>query len=255
MRKVLLTVALLLAVSTQIRAQGNTLIETGIIAASGACTQPAFYIDVTTGRHYVCTSGTWAEANNIPLGTITLVASGTCPAGSSEVAALSGKTLIGTLAANGDVGTTGGSDTITPTVASLTAAEQTVSWPAGVPTISGTTINSFSSVINHTHTINIIDPGHTHTMPTFTTDGSGTRPDNGSSTNGTTVTVPSNTTGITATSNNPAGGVASITPTINAPGTIAWPVGVPTNGTSAVTGTLNNFDNRSAFIKVIFCGW
>lgn len=71
-----------------------------------------------------------------------------------------------------------------------------------------------NAVVNHTHTIDITDPGHTHLTqryPTATggssgftidTSMSGTPADN-------TLATKSNTTGITASSNNPAGGVAS----------------------------------------------
>ena len=166
--------------------------------------------------------------SNLPTNAIILVDSGSCPLGFSEVSGLDGYMLRGTVAGHGDVGGTGGNDSIIPTVNSLTAAGQVFT---GTP---------FTEVINHTHPVNITDPGHTHSMPTYTTDGSGSRPDNGSSTNGTTVTVPSNTTGITGTTSNPAGGVASITP-------------AGSNGASAVTGTLNAFDNRPGFKKVIFC--
>jgi len=55
-----------------------------------------------------------ATATAIPPGLIVLSLTG-CATGWSEVAALNGKTIIGTLVANGDVGTTGGSNTITPT--------------------------------------------------------------------------------------------------------------------------------------------
>lgn len=261
---------------------------------------PAYMIGQQTmnGRNY---TNTWA----VPSGTVFLIVSGVCPAGSTEVTALDGAMPYGTLNAHGDVGGTGGSNNITPTVSSLTAAAQAftgssattssnsagtpagtngtvtgpaqvISWPAGVPTISGTTINSFSSVINHTHTITetaLVQGGTTaattgtHIMTSVATGGSARAPASGDS--------------FTSTSANPAGGVASITPTINAPGAIAWPAGVPTNatstipaetftgsalaghthtltatgtnGTSAVTGTMNSFDNRPAFVKVIYC--
>ena len=68
----------------------------------------------------------------IAVGLLTFVVSGVCPAGWPEVSALSGKTLVGTVAANGDVGTTGGSDTITPTVATLTAGAQTFTGTPGM---------------------------------------------------------------------------------------------------------------------------
>ena len=222
----------------------------------------------TPSGKFLKDDGTWAtpSSGGVPAGLITFVITGSCPAGWTEVTALAGKTLFGTLAANADVGTTGGADSITPTVNSLTATAQTVnslsaagqtaSWPAGVPTFAGT---PFSGIINHTHPVT--DPGHTHVITELrdaTTGGVTTNialTADTSSTLGTKVTG-SRTTGVTTA--NPAGGVASITPA----GTVAWPAGVPTNAasavtgtmnTSAVTGTLNSFDNRSAFTKVIFC--
>ncbi len=222
----------------------------------------------TPSGKFLKDDGTWAapSSGGVPAGLITFVVTGTCPAGWTEVSALAGKTLFGTVAANADVGTTGGADSIIPTVNSLTAAAQTVnslsaaaqtiSWPAGVPTFAGA---PFSGIINHTHPIT--DPGHTHVITELrdaTTGGASTNialTADTSSTLGTKVTG-SRTTGITTA--NPAGGVASITPA----GTVAWPAGVPTTATSAVTGTmntsavtgtLNGFDNRSAFTKVIFC--
>lgn len=70
---------------------------------------------------------------------------------------------------------------------------------------------SSSAVVNHTHQINITDPGHTHTQTTSATDGASGRAD--ASSGGTTYTnvggINSSTTGITATSDNPASGVSS----------------------------------------------
>lgn len=73
---------------------------------------------------------------SLPSGFVFMVASGGCPAGSTEVSALSGKMLYGTVAANGDVGTTGGSNSITPTGTNTSGgySEGAISWPAGVPT-------------------------------------------------------------------------------------------------------------------------
>jgi hypothetical protein len=119
-----------------------------------------------------------------------------CGTGFTQVASLEGKFIVGTVAANSDVGDTGGSDTVT-------------------------------SVINHTHTVNVTDPGHLHTLqryPTSTGTSSGFTADTSMSGTPAAVTLPmqSKTTGITAATVNPAGGVASI-------------------------------DNRPAFVKVIFC--
>lgn len=89
------------------------------------------------------------------------------------------------------------------------------------PTFTGT---PFSSVINHTHTVDVTDPGHTHLTqryPTATGSSSGFTID--TSMSGTladnTLPTKSATTGVTASTQNPAGGVSSITPagTVSAP--------------------------------------
>jgi hypothetical protein len=115
-----------------------------------------------------------------------------CGAGFEEATELNGVTVIGTLAANADVGTTGGADTIT-------------------------------GVINHTHPVT--DPGHVHVENSnnVTTGGLRGWAAADTSTNTSTATgysTASATTGVTTT--DPAGGVASL-------------------------------DNRSAFVRVIFC--
>jgi len=242
-------------------------------------------------------STSWVQTNGLPSGVIVLVVSGTCPVNFTEVSALNGKMLRGTLAANGDVGGTGGSATITPTgtvsTPSFTGTSNqttsavsggtpagtngtvsftpvgTLTWPAGVPTFAGT---SFSSVINHTHTItltSLLQGGTTaattgtHIMTSTATGGSARAPTAGDS--------------FTATSANPSGGVASITPA----GTLTWPAGVPAFGGTAGTvpaetftgsalgththtltpgGTVsqptftgNAVDPSPSYVKVIFC--
>ena len=154
-------------------------------------------------------------AGGLPAGAVVLIDSGTCPSGYAEDSALSGKTLFGTVAANSDVGTTGGADTITPAGA--------VAWPAGVPAFTGT---SSTAIVNHVHI---------YTSQTATT-GSASSYEHGA------IDTSSTAAEASIPTNNPTGGVASYTPA----GTIAWPAGTP-----AFTGT--NFDNRSAFARVIFC--
>lgn len=149
---------------------------------------------------------TWAtpdSGSGLPAGLIVLSLAA-CPSGFAEETSLNGKFVLGTLNANGDVTGTGGSDTIT-------------------------------SVLNHTHAVNITDPGHNHTQNSFAprivnsgtagtvgVQGASTASNANASNSATTATNQSNTTGITATTGNPVGGVASI-------------------------------DNRPAFVKVIFC--
>jgi len=151
----------------------------------------------------------------VPAGSIILVTSGACPTGFTEVAGLAGKTLIGTTNGAGDVGTTGGNDNITPagTNGSSTAAAQVFT---GTPS---------SVVVNHVH-LETAPTGQTGGQDSFTRDAS--------------TTGSSNTALSTA---NPTGGSASYTP-------------AGTNGSSAVTAqtfTGTSFDNRSAWMKVIFC--
>src|SRR5262249_53816600 len=98
----------------------------------------SIWSSLATGQ--VC-SGSQAHFNCMPTGFIIMLLSGTCPTGWSEVAALNGRTLIGTLAANGDVGTTGGSDTMTPAVANPAFT------PGGTnsaPTFNGTALAAHS---------------------------------------------------------------------------------------------------------------
>src|SRR5882757_6173262 len=72
----------------------------------------------------------------VPAGIIVLTLSSACPAGFTEVSALNGKFVLGTIAANANVGTTGGSSTITPAgTNSSTSATPigTIAWPSSVP--------------------------------------------------------------------------------------------------------------------------
>lgn len=195
-------------------------------------------------------------AGSIPVGSILLTLGAACPAGFTESTALAGKTLFGTLAANGDVGTTGGSDTITPagnnsapaltmsaytpagtnsapaltmnsytpagtnstsTVTPLgSVAAPVISWPAGVPAFAG---SSSTVVVNHVHveTINSATTGAT---------GSGFPALLDTSTSG-------GPTSLWMSTANPTGGASSYTPA----GTNTWPVGVPTNAVPAFTGS------------------
>lgn len=167
-------------------------------------TGQTFYLSTNMStRMYECVATdqwssytTSAGSGGVPTGAIFLILAGTCPATYTEQSELAARTLVGTVAANLDVGTTGGSDSIT-------------------------------QVLNHTHTVDVTDPGHSHVtqrFPTTTGGSSGFTADTSMSGTPTanTLTTASGTTGITATTQAPGGGVSSI-------------------------------DNRSAFTKVIFC--
>lgn len=64
-------------------------------------------------------SGAWVELTSggggIPSGAIIMISSGSCPSGFTEDATLVNRYVVFTRAANGDVGTTGGSATLTAT--------------------------------------------------------------------------------------------------------------------------------------------
>lgn len=234
---------------------------------------------------YVChPASAWTKVGSsasggggLPSGAVFFITSGTCPAGTTEATDLAGKTLLGTLAANADVGTTGGVDSLTPqgtvsqptlTMNAYTPAGTngtatftptgTISWPAGVPIFTG---SASSVVVNHVHTL-ATGTGSTGSFAQVigTVDTS----------SGGTGATPTQTALGTRSGNPVAGGAASYTPE----GTLAWPVGVPTfggaqgtvpaetfTGTPAtLTGSVSQptftgtaFDNRSAFTKVIFC--
>ncbi len=165
-----------------------------------------------------------AQSSSVPTGAIVLIDSGSCPAGYAEVTGLNARDIRGTLAANGDVGGTGGNDSYTPagTVAAPTftgsagtVSAQTISYPANVPTL---TMNSYTPA--GTVASNAADTAHTHPAPAFT------------------------------------GSAATLT------GTIAWPANPPTNGTVSFTpaGTNNApaFTGSSAtvipaYLKLIGC--
>ena len=158
--------------------------------------------------------------SSVPVGAILLIDSGSCPAGYSEVAGLNGRTILGTLAANANAGSTGGSDTITP---------------AGVNT--GAAVADHAS---HTHTYTQV-PNHVHVE----------RAQGGTtaSTTGTHLMTSTATGGSlrssAASTLDPTGGVAT--------GTTNGPSAVLTHSVTQPTFTGAQFDNRSAFSRVIFC--
>ncbi len=179
------------------------------------------------------------QVGTIPAqGQIFFILSGSCPAGFSEVTALNGKTIIGTLAANGDVGTTGGSDTVTP--AGTVAA----------PTFTGSSVTSSANSGG--------TPMGTVAAPTFTgTSGQSTSSDSAGTPAGTVAAPTFTGTSAQATSavsaGTPAGtnGTAAFTPS----GTIAWPVGVPAFSGSAGTVPAQIFTGSAGTVPAqIFTG-
>lgn len=113
------------------------------------------YMAYDTATPYICDgSGAWvsmkgSSSGSIPAGSILLIDSGACPTDFAEVSGLSGKTLLGTVAANADVGGTGGADTITPTGS------------VAAPVFTGSTNQATSAVTGGT-------PSGIVSQPTFT---------------------------------------------------------------------------------------
>lgn len=178
---------------------------------------------------------------SLPAGAIVLIASGLCPVGYVEETSLNGRLPMGTLAANANVGTTGGADQVTP---AGTNAGSSVSAHAGAAVADHAShTHTYSQVVNHTHPL-ATGTGATgnfaQVIGTIDTSSGGTG------------AAPTQTA-LGTVSGNAAGGVAQ--------GTTAGPGAVLTH---AVTQPANHvvtqptftgtpLDNRSAFVRVIYC--
>jgi hypothetical protein len=194
----------------------------------------------------------YSTGSGLPSGLITLVISGACPSGFTEVSALSGKFLQGTLAANGDVGTAGGNATITPTgtvsTPILTMNSYTPGGSVAAPTFTGTSSQSTSAVSAGT-------PAGTNATGTVTPAGTNAWPagvpTNGAIAIGSFVNSATATTGNCAATNIAAGtgsttACKATAPNLTVPAeghsgsltppTISWPAGVPVfSGSSSTT--------------------
>lgn len=177
-------------------------------------------VDSTNATFKVCNSlgDTWINVG-VPSGTI-VVSLTSCGIGYTEATELNGKTLVGTLAANKDVGNTGGSDNITPTGSNSSL------------TFTGNSVAS-----------NLVSGG----TPSGTNGASATS-GNCAATNiaagtGSTTACKATAPNLTVTAQVFSGSaLATHQHTTTATGSINTP---------SFTG--NSFDNRSAFVKVIFC--
>lgn len=231
--------------------------------------RPAAAPDTNYGDSTRFLRGDWSwqvpSSGGLPSGLIVMTLT-SCPAGFSEVASLSGKFVLGTVAANGNVGTTGGSDNITPAGTNSAPAftgnawsAPAVSWPAGVPTHSGTAA-SFSGNALGTHAHEL--PWQIPTTTTIRQIAAGTF-GTGTSRAATAVSAAgtaNTTSAAVALSQAVSAGTPAGTVTITNQGTVAWPAGVPTLGAYTPTGSVaaptftgTQTDNRPAFTRVIFC--
>lgn len=222
----------------------------------GSCVVGSIFVTTVNPALSICSAvNTWTTlptsagaggGDPVPTGAILLVTSGSCPTGYAEETTLNGKLPLGTLTANGDLGTTGGSDTLT--------ASGTVAWPVSVPTFSGSALGTHA----HTFTGNALGT-HAHELPfqipsTTTTRqlaaatfGTGTsRAATGVSAAGVANTTSAAVALSQAVSAGTPAGTNSSVSAGTPVGTVAWPASVPT-----FTGSSG--DNRSAFVKTLYC--
>ena len=201
------------------------------------------------GTQYIC--GT-PSGTSIPSGLIAISLT-SCPSGWTEVSALNGKMLRGTVAANGDVGTTGGNAMITPTGI---VSQPTLAINAYTP-VGTVTAPTFTGSQGATSATSAGTPAGTNSTATVATvsgnkagTSSGAFSTIGGSSPGSNITVPAETfTGsVMATHTHtltPAG--TNSVPTFT--GTVATMTGTVTQPT--FTGT--PLDPSPPYLKVIFC--
>lgn len=149
-----------------------------------------------------------------PKGAIIIVITGFCPTGFSEVPSLNGLSLLGTIAVNGNIGTIGGSDNVVPT--------GNISTP----------IFNGNSLASHSHEL----PFQLNTTnPQYRQIGSGIF--------GTGTSRLASSQGTFSASS------------VNAPVAMSQSVsaGVPSGIISTPLFSGGSFDNRSRFMRVIFC--
>lgn len=164
------------------------------------------------------TAGAWgcgaaSGGSAVPTGAILLIDSGTCPAGFAEVAGLSTRFPIGTVAANADVGGTGGSNTHTATGTN------------SVPTFTGAALAA-----------------HAHELPFQLAAATTFRPI-AAATFGTGTSRAA--TGTQTTTANATSAAVALSQSVSA--------GTPAGTVSAPTFTGSGFDGRPAWLKVIYC--
>ena len=89
---------------------------------SGRCANSSFLLDTTGNNLWFCVNSYWmgpiplaSGIASVPSGAIVMIASGSCPGGFTENDSFNASMALGTEATNGDAGTTGGSNTVTPT--------------------------------------------------------------------------------------------------------------------------------------------
>lgn len=193
----------------------------------------------------------------MPSGAIMLIDSGSCPSGWSEETGLNGKYLLGTIAANADVGGTGGSSSYTPSGSvsqpnfTGTANQTTSAVSAGTPAGTNGTVSFTPAGTNATASFtpsgSVAWPA---SVPTFTgsamathSHGAGTLAD---ATSASTVKLfTSSSSGVSAaTLSGSTAAVSAGTPA----GTVAWPASVPTFAGSGGTVPAETFTGSAGTV-------
>lgn len=253
--KALLIVSVV-GVGTLYAQTGNSVSVYAAGAPTGTCSAVMYDTDTNTGDFYNCVNSAWHKVSSgssaLPSGMIFVIASGTCPVGSSETTALNGKMLRGTLAANGDVGTVGGSATITPagTVSTPTftgtANQSTSAVTAGTPsgTVSQPTFTG-SALATHTHTF-------TGTLATAASTTASPKLVTANTSTGVAPQLTATGTNAAITAGTPAGTVSQPSFTGSALGTHSHTI-TPAGAISQPTFTGNAIDPSPSYVKVIFC--
>lgn len=255
--------AILSSPAAQIHTSGNTL-------TLPTCTGAAQALQFNGSAFSCATLAASGGGGGLPAGAIVMVDTGTCPAGTSEVASLADRTLLGTLAVAANVGTTGGVDAVTP-AGSVSQPSLTMNSYTPQGTTAGAAVSAHTGAnVTSTFTGSALGT-HAHELPyqiaTTTTTrqiaaatfGTGTaRAATAVSTAGTANTTSAAVALSQAVSGGtPAGTIAN---TVTQPAAHTVTQATFTGTAATLTGTVSvptftgtAFDNRSAFARVIFC--
>lgn len=201
----------------------STVIRHGATLPTVCALNQDVFIRDGEGFYWCSAANTWSPVG-VADGFVGMIESGTCPAGWTELSSIDGRLPIATLASHANVGTTGGADNITPTG---TNAAITAGTPAG--TVAAPVLTGTPAVL--TGTVGAIAATATSGEVTISAAGQDTAAQNH------THPAPS----LTMNSYTPAG-------TNSAP---AFTGSALATHNHTFTGT--QFDNRSAFMRMIFC--
>jgi hypothetical protein len=137
----------LLLASVALRSQGTILIQSWGSSLPTFCGVGEVYIKTGDGLYFCSPNNTWTSvAPVIPTNSILFISSGSCPSGYTELSAASGRMIRATVVASGNVGTTSGADSVTPTFTGGNNSTSTDS--AGTPSGTNSTVSFTPSGTN-----------------------------------------------------------------------------------------------------------